>query len=145
MTISYKTTPQEHRHSEGMSEQLVRYVSPYLGYPDGDAATTWLREALGFGETRSARDEDGRWYEGEIQAGTSTIYIGGGSPMEPGSGTGAAVVVQVTDVDALYERAVAGGARADPPQDRPYGPRVCEVTDPWCYRWFLWQGSARYP
>ena len=145
MTISYKTGKGGRVHSDGMSTQLVHHVSPYLGYPDGDAAAAWLREVLDFGETRSARDEDGRWYEGEIRAGSSTIYIGGGSPMEPGSGTGAALVVQVTDVDALYEQAVAAGARADPPQDRPYGPRVCEVTDPWGYRWFLWQGEARYP
>ncbi len=65
--------------------------------------------------------------------------------MEPGSGTGAAFVVHVSDVDAVYERVIAEGVHADPPQDRPYGPRVCEVTDPWGYRWFLWQGEARYP
>ena len=145
MTVTYKTTVGDHVHSEGMNEHLVQYVSPYLGYPDGEAAGTWLHEVLGFGETRSARDEDGRWYEGEIEAGASTVYIGGGSPMEPGSGTGAALIVQVTDVDALYHQAVAAGAQAVPPEDRPYGPRVCEVTDPWGYRWFLWQGGSRYP
>lgn len=145
VTIPCHATVQGSVHSERMSEELVKHVSPYLGYPDGQAATAWLREVLGFGETRSTRDEDGNWYEGEIRAGSSTIYIGGGSPMEPGSGTGAALVVQVTDVDAVHERAVAAGAQADPPQDRPYGPRVCEVADPWGYRWFLWQGNARYP
>jgi uncharacterized glyoxalase superfamily protein PhnB len=119
-------------------------VSPYLGYPDGDAAAEWLQKVLGFGPAEAYRNDDGSWFEGELQAGSSRVHIGGGSPMEPGTGAGALIIVHVADVDASHQRIVDAGVDVDPPQDQPYGPRTCHVTDPWGYRWYLWQGEARY-
>jgi PhnB protein len=44
----------------------------------------------------------------------------------------------VDDVDAWYERAVAGGATsASEPADAPYGDRVASVTDPFGNLWYL--------
>ena len=119
-------------------------LEPYLGYPDGDAAAAWLQRVLGFGPVRVVRD-DGRWSEGEIAVGPARVQISGGSPMETATGVGALLIVSVDDVDRQYQRIRAAGVAVDPPRDEAYGPRTCHVTDPWGYRWYFWQGEARYP
>jgi PhnB protein len=44
----------------------------------------------------------------------------------------------VPDVDALYARAVAAGAKSMfPPQNQPYGDRVAAVTDEWGNQWYM--------
>ncbi|MCW2756502.1 MAG: hypothetical protein JWO46_248, partial [Nocardioidaceae bacterium] len=58
----------------------------------------------------------------------------------PAPGRGAAVTLHLTvdDVDALAERAVAGGAILDRgPEDNPNTGRVAVVRDPFGHRWFL--------
>lgn len=52
-----------------MSDEQFLSVTPYLRYPDGDAAIEWLSRVLGFGPARGSRDADGHWYEGEIAVG----------------------------------------------------------------------------
>jgi len=54
-------------------------------------------------------------------------------------GTGQQLIVHVDDVDALYARVTAAGVEATPPEDKPYGPRLIAVTDPWGYQWSFWQ------
>jgi uncharacterized glyoxalase superfamily protein PhnB len=129
-------------------------VSPYLFYPDGDAAAEWLIRVLGFGPARSVRAAGGGWAEGEVAVGGGArVDISGGPaadaasgpPASQGRGQGALLIVGVTDVDAQYRRIRAAGVEADPPRDEPYGPRTCHVTDPWGYRWYFWQGLATYP
>jgi uncharacterized glyoxalase superfamily protein PhnB len=127
-------------------------VSPYLFYPDGDAAAAWLIRVLGFGPARSVRGPGGGWAEGEVAIGaTARVDISGSSAAGPaassaaGRGHGALVIVGVTDVDAQYQRIRAAGVSVDPPRDEPYGPRTCHVTDPWGYQWYFWQGQATFP
>jgi uncharacterized glyoxalase superfamily protein PhnB len=44
----------------------------------------------------------------------------------------------VGDADALYEEAVAAGAKPlSPPADQPYGDRVARVEDPMGNVWFI--------
>lgn len=44
--------------------------------------------------------------------------------------------VYVEDVDALFARATAAGAKGErPPQDMFYGDRVCQVIDPDGHSW----------
>jgi uncharacterized glyoxalase superfamily protein PhnB len=120
-------------------------VSPYLRYPDGDAAADWLIRVLGFGPARSVRDADGRWAEGEVAIGPAgRVDISGGAD-PAGKGAGVLLIVGVSDVDAQFRRIRAAGAKIDPPKDEAYGPRTCHVTDPWGYDWYFWQGSAVFP
>jgi len=120
-------------------------VTPYLYYPDGDAATAWLTTVLGFGPARAgARDSDGRWLEGRVDIGSGRIDISGGATPGPDTGAGALLIVHVSDVDAQYRRILAASTEIDPPKDEAYGPRSCHVTDPWGYRWYFWQGEAGY-
>jgi uncharacterized glyoxalase superfamily protein PhnB len=122
-------------------------VSPYLHYPDGDAAAQWLTRVLGFGPARSVRGPDGSWAEGEVAIGPGRVDISGAAAPGPGSGAGAGalLIVGVDDVDAQYRRIRAAGAQLDPPKDEAYGPRTCHVTDPWGYQWYFWQGHAFFP
>ena len=119
-------------------------LSPYLRYPDGDAAAEWLTRVLGFGPARSKRAPDGTWAEGEIAIGPVRADISGGAP-PAGRGEGTLLIIGVSDVDAQYERIRAAGVQIDPPKDEAYGPRSCHVTDPWGYEWYFWQGEAVYP
>jgi uncharacterized glyoxalase superfamily protein PhnB len=122
-------------------------VSPYLHYPDGDAAAQWLTRVLGFGPARSVRGPDGSWAEGEVAIGPGRVDISGAAAPDPssGAGAGALLIVGVDDVDAQYRRIRAAGAPIDPPKDEVYGPRTCHVTDPWGYQWYFWQGEAVFP
>jgi uncharacterized glyoxalase superfamily protein PhnB len=44
----------------------------------------------------------------------------------------------VPDVDALYRRALAAGAKSlAEPADQPYGDRVAGVTDPFGNQWYI--------
>lgn len=113
-------------------------LSPYLRYPDGDAAVEWLSRVFGFGPAESARDEHDHWYEGHINVGTHKISVGGGATAP----SGGYLIIGVPDADALYDRIRAAGIEVDEPQDKPYGPRTVAVTDPWGVTWDFWQGDA---
>jgi uncharacterized glyoxalase superfamily protein PhnB len=121
-------------------------VTPYLRYPDGDAAAEWLTRVLGFGPVRCVRDADGGWAEGEVRIGNLRVDLNGGS--DPAGESGAArplIIVGVADVDAQHRRIQAAGVEIDPPKDEEYGPRSCHVSDPWGHEWYFWQGDAVYP
>ena len=122
-------------------DEMFLSVTPYLRYRDGDAAVEWLARVFGFGPTRAARDEHGRWYEGHIAAGDAQIAIGGGGGEDVGGGS-AYLIVGVRDADAMYRRIRAAGVEAGEPEDKPYGPRSVSVTDPWGNTWDFWQGEA---
>lgn len=120
-------------------------VTPYLRYPDGDAAVEWLTRVLGFGPSKAKRDAGGHLAEGTIHVGPVRVELNGGSELGPGSGAGALLIVGVTDVDAQCRRIRDAGVDIDLPRDEVYGPRTCHVTDPWGYQWYFWQGDAVYP
>lgn len=127
-----------------MTQSQFTSLSPYLRYPDGDAAAEWLIRVLGFGPARSARGPDGQWAEGEVRIGPVRIDISGTEP-GAGKGAGALLIIGVSDVDAQYRRIRDAGAELDSPRDEAYGPRTCHVTDPWGYEWYFWQGDAVFP
>ena len=127
-----------------MAEITFTSVTPYLTYPDGDAAAEWLQRVVGFGPAKCMRDGSGAWREGEIAVGAGRIDITGGRQPSGDNGSGALLIVGVDDVDAMYQRIRAAGVEIDEPRDEDYGPRSCHVTDPWGYRWYFWQGGAVY-
>ncbi len=113
-------------------------LTPYLYYEDAAAALEWLARVFGFREEVRYLDEEGRVAEAEMVATDVRLMIGGRGPRD-GEGAGQLLIVHVDDVDALYTRVTAAGAQATPPEDKPYGPRVTAVTDPWGYQWSFWQ------
>ncbi|GAB3462478.1 hypothetical protein GCM10027570_48910 [Streptomonospora sediminis] len=127
--------------SDDGNDRMFSTVTPYLRYPDGDAAAAWLRRVFGFGPAEAARDGNGRWYEGHIAAGPVRIAISdkGGADTDGG----AYLIIGVRDADEMYRRIRAAGVETDPPVDKPYGPRSVSTTDPWGNTWDFWQGEAK--
>lgn len=120
-------------------QMIFTGITPYLRYPDGDAAAEWLTRVLGFGPTQAARNDDGSWYEGSIAVGAGRIAISGG-----GTAGGSYLIIGVADADAQYQRIKDAGVEVAEPVDKPYGPRTVNVTDPWGTTWDFWQGEATY-
>ena len=53
-------------------------------------------------------------------------------------GTSMTLHVEVPDVDAVYERVAAAGARVPaPPKDEAYGARSFTMIDPFGHRWMI--------
>ncbi len=117
-------------------------VTPYLYYPDGDAAAEWLQRILGLGPARRMPGSDGSWAEGEVAVGPARVDISGGHDPGQRGGQGTLLIVGVNDVDAQYRRIKAAGVAIDPPRDEAYGPRTCHVDDPWGYRWYFLAGRV---
>ena len=109
-------------------------VFPILRYRDPAAAIDFLERAFGF--VRHAVHEDGGGIQhAELRHGAGMVMLGGvregaDGPLPPAPGTGA-IYVAVDDLDALHERARAGGAEiVTQPFDTDYGSRDFSARDP---------------
>lgn len=119
-------------------------IYPRLGYEDEWAALAFLVQAFGFRERREARQEHANghmlaWLEhgdGVVMIGhTEHDMHGIHSPRETGAAT-CMLNVTVEDVDAHYQRAVAGGALITVElADVFFGERRYEAEDPEGNRW----------
>jgi uncharacterized glyoxalase superfamily protein PhnB len=124
-----------------MADTTNARLAPYLFYEDGIAALEFLAEAFGFRERMRMVDEAGALRHGEMQLGDAVIMLGCPpdfrNPKQLGQVT-VGVYVNVDDVDAHYERAVAAGADVEgPPVDQPYGERTYGVRDPEGHQWWF--------
>ena len=89
---------------------------------------------------RSRRNGHARGAEGcslaEMRIGDSLVEMGEG----PGEWKAqeAGIHLYVDDCDAVYQRAIAAGAKSMyAPYDAPYGERSAYIVDPWGNRWFI--------
>ena len=125
---------------------IATAVTPYITVHDGDGALRWYAEAFGAEEQFRVVGDDGRLGHAEFRIGDATFMLsdeheelGVVSPRGLG-GTPFALHLSVTDVDALYARAVAAGATAQrEPADQPHGARHGTLVDPYGHRWMLSQ------
>lgn len=117
-------------------------VMPYLHIKGAAAAIDFYGEVFGAKERMRMAGPDGKVGHCELQLGDSVIMLadefpemGAQSPQSVG-GTPVTVVVYVDDVDAVFDRAVKGGAKAlQPVEDKFYGDRSGEFEDPFGHRW----------
>jgi len=87
---------------------------------------------------------DGKIGHAELEIGDSLIMLadvfpdmGGQSPKNLG-GTPVNVMVYVTDVDAVFDRAIKAGATAERKvENQFYGDRSGSFEDPFGHRWFV--------
>lgn len=114
-------------------------VIPVLYYPDVGPAVEWLTTALPF--TVRLRIGDHRC---QLSHGNGAVVVAqpGGHANAAAStleGPGAySVMLRVTEIDALFLRAKAAGARVlAEPEDHMYGERQCSFLDPWGRPWTL--------
>ena len=120
-------------------------LTPYLAVRDARAAIEWYVDHLGAEVTYApVVMPDGRVGHVELNVdGARLMMSDEHSELQveaPAEGRGAAVTLHLTvaDVDAVTERAVAGGAVLDRgPEDEPPVGRIAVLRDPFGHRWFL--------
>jgi PhnB protein len=115
-----------------------RTLTPYLVVPDAEGEARFLQAVLGAEEVSCDRNAAGRIIHAEFRVGDSLVMLAEAGEACPA--LGAALYVWVPDVDAVYARALAAGARSTfAPEDKPYGHRNAGVEDGNGITW--WMGS----
>jgi PhnB protein len=120
-------------------------VTPHLTVRNGLDMLEFYKSAFGAHELRTSLSPDGKsLLHAEIQIGDSRLFVndefpgmGSLSPLST-NGTSVTLTIYVQDVDALYERAVAAGAKVVMPlTDQFWGDRYGVIADPSGHHWAL--------
>jgi len=119
-------------------------VTAYLSVEGGLAAIEFYKKAFGAREISRRETPNGRLIHGQLQIGDSMLFL---SDVFPDSDTAAPSSIGTTtvtlhiytnDVDALWDRAVAAGARVSIPLENQYwGERYGKLIDPFGHQWTL--------
>jgi len=118
-------------------------VIPYLIVKGAANAIEFYTTA--FGAKEAFRMEDGgRIGHAEITIGESKIMLADEHPemgyLGPQGRSPVTLVINTADCDALYNRAVAAGAKVErEPKDQEYGERNAGVIDPFGHTWYMSQ------
>jgi PhnB protein len=118
--------------------------TPQIAVANADAAITFYREAFSADELVRNHAPDGRVMHSELLVYGGRLLVVDdfdadeiSSPTRLG-GTTIRLHLYVDDVDAVYQRAIAAGARAvRPPEDAFWGDRYAIVEDPAGHIWSL--------
>jgi PhnB protein len=119
-------------------------VTPYLVVRGGGEALEFYKKAFGATELSRQTTPDGKLIHGRMKIGDSIVMMsdefpGGGasSPATLGS-TSVTLHIYVDDVDNIWERALAAGARIAMPLDNQFwGERYGQLVDPFGHRWSI--------
>jgi uncharacterized glyoxalase superfamily protein PhnB len=127
-------------------EPTATAVIPYLSVVGASDAIAFYAAAFGAVEdvgSRFVSPDDGRIGHAQFSIGRAQFMISDAYPEigvtapEP-AGTPVSVYLVVTDVDAVFARAVAAGAVPErEPADQFHGNRNAVVRDPFGHRWML--------
>lgn len=119
-------------------------ITPYICVSPAVEAIAWYVENLGAVETVRYTGDDGRIGHAEVRIAGATVMLSDEYPeldvVSPTTlgGTPTTLHVEVPDVDAVYARVVAAGARAaGAPRDEAYGARSFSMLDPFGHRWMI--------
>jgi uncharacterized glyoxalase superfamily protein PhnB len=123
-------------------------ITPMLSYANAPAALEFLTTAFGFSETMRMEGEDGSIAHAEVEldgakVALATTWTDGGlsTPHELG-GVHTQLWVEVSDIEAHFERARAAGAVViGMPVDQDYGYQTYRAIDPEGHHWYF--ASAR--
>jgi uncharacterized glyoxalase superfamily protein PhnB len=121
-------------------------ITPYLHYEDAAAALDWLARVFGFEEISRYVDGENRVREAEMHVGDGQLWLSGRDPgywEEKGRGPEQLMLIWVDDVDAHHASVVAAGVDAPVPEDKSYGVRAYNVTDPEGYEWGFMQPTGK--
>ena len=119
-----------------------RTATPYLIVKGAAEAIEFYKRAFGATEMLRTADPQGRVGHAEIKIGDSVIMLadehpamGYRSPRSLG-GSSVSILLYLEDVDAVFERAVKAGAKAQRPvMDQFYGDRSGTLEDPFGHMW----------
>jgi uncharacterized glyoxalase superfamily protein PhnB len=114
-------------------------VIPVLYYPDVRGAVDWLTTVLPLTERLRIGD-----HRSQLVSGNGALVVaqaGGHADAHPSTRqkpAAHAIMLRVTRVDELLDRARAAGAHVlAEPADHMYGERQCSFLDPWGRPWTL--------
>ncbi len=121
-----------------------RTVTPYLSLEGGVKAVAFYVKAFGARRISEVLSPDGRLVHGRIRVGDSIVMMSDvlegsrtASPARLGSST-VTLHVYSKNVDALWARAVAAGAKvAMPLENQFWGERYGQLIDPFGHHWSL--------
>ena len=119
-------------------------ATPYLIVRDGARAIEFYQQAFGAVEIMRFRAPGGKIGHAEFKIGDSPIMLAdewpecdARSPQTIG-GTPVGLLLYVEDCDAVFDRAVAAGAKVFMPvKDQFYGDRSGTVIDPFGHKWTI--------
>lgn len=123
---------------------MTTSVSMFTLYRDPAAAVTWLVDALGFAVTFQYGAAQGTVDHAELRLGEAVVVVQAAAEGQSASpvlesSTNRAPVLCLDDeaaVDALYERAIAAGARSlRSPETTEWGNHRFELLDPEGHQW----------
>ena len=118
-------------------------ATPHLTVADSAEAIDFYKRAFGAEELLRVDGPDGKIVHAELKIGDSIIMLSDEMPgysRSPQSlgGTAVDIFLYVKDVDQVFNRAVAAGAKiAMPLSDMFWGDRYGQVTDPFGHSWSL--------
>jgi PhnB protein len=119
-------------------------VTPYLCVKGAAQAIEFYKKALSATERMRISQPDGRVGHAEVQIGDSVIMladefpeIGARSPQSFG-GSPVSIHLYVEDADAMFNQAVAAGAKVKRPvADQFYRDRLGGIEDPFGHTWWI--------
>ena len=119
-------------------------ITPYLIINGAAAALEFYKNAFGAKEKVRMGEPGGRVGHAEILIGTSRLMLADENPTmnarapQAGLAPPVSVVLYVTNVDKVFERAVNIGARVERPvENQFYGDRAGTLIDPYGHRWHI--------
>jgi PhnB protein len=120
-------------------------ATPYLIIDGASRAIEFYKKAFGATELTRMADSTGKIRHAEIKIGNSPFMITDESPefpqwLSPKSrgGTPVHIHLYVEDVDAVFDQAIAAGAKQLlPVEDQLYGDRTGGLTDPFGHVWYV--------
>ena len=111
-------------------------VNVYMHPLRAEPVISFLKRAFGAQEIAKHASPEGVVHHAEIQVGDAVVEMGEAhGPYQPMQSM---FYVYVPDCDAVYQRALAAGAKSlQEPADQPYGDRNSGVTDPFGNQWWI--------
>ena len=119
-------------------------LTPYLVCKGAAKALEFYVKAFGAQETVRMPGPHGSIMHAEVKIGNSMLMLadenkerGHLSPESIG-GTACSIMLYADDVDGVFNRAVAAGAKAEmPPADMFWGDRMGNLVDPFGHKWAI--------
>jgi PhnB protein len=110
-------------------------VSPYIVVAGVGQLIEFAKQVFDAQEVHVSKRPDGSVQHAEIKIGDSIVMMGEGQGIK---NFPAMLHLYMDDVDAVYQRAIAAGAKPlREPADQPYGDRTGGVEDAFGNQWWI--------
>jgi PhnB protein len=116
---------------------IVSSIAPWISVPDGDAALAFYTASFGAVELERLQDDAGHVVVAQLSLGQARFWVQMEVESSPATlgGISVRMIVTVNDPDALFERALAGGATKVAAMHDAHGWRTGRVSDPFGHHW----------